>query len=862
MILNVVYDTSVNSAPSAFITAVNLAVNYLQTTFLDPVTVTIDVGYGEVKGSPLGANALGESITWLSNFTSQQSQNALAADAKSADDTKVVASLPATDPTGGLYWVANAEAKALGLQIVQQPQDGWVGFSNTLPFDYDPSNGITPNQYDFFGTFLHEVTEVMGRQALLGATLGGSPNSYDLMDLLRFSAPGVRDFVGTHAAYFSPDNGQTNLGNFNTDPGGDFGDLAASVGNDSFLAFSNSGVVNTVSNNDVRIMDSLGWDISAAPPLPNFTVTAATFNGTSLSFTINNTGTADAAASTTGIYLSSDAVITTGDTLLTTAATPAIAQGTSAMENAALVLPDTLPQGTYYIGAYADYNTQIAESSETDNASSALRVMLGNTGANTIAGTGSNDTIFGFGGDDSLTGGAGKDLLIGGTGNDTYSVDSTGDVVVENPGEGIDTIRSSVTFTLAANIENLTLIGTSNLNGTGNALANIITGNTGSNVITGLGGADTLDGGGGLDTLSYAGSPAAVNVSLATGLASGGDAQGDVFQNFEKLTGSSFNDTLEGDANANTLNGGAGYDTLTYAHASAGVTVNLGLTTAQDTSGAGIDTISNFENLTGSSFVDTLIGSSGNNSIFGGGGNDSLDGGTGTGKDTLDGGTGADTMAGGDNNDLYLVDDPNDVIIETATGGVDAVNATAASYVLPTNVENLTFVGAGEFAGTGNELANTITGGGGNDTIGGGLNNDKLLGGAGDDQLLGGDGNDSLTGGVGADSLTGGMGADRFIYTAVGDFAAGAVHDTILDFSHTDLDRIDLSAIDANTAASGNQGFTFIGTAPFHNVAGELHYVVTGGGITVSGDVNGDGVADFNLDVAGVASITSGDFYL
>jgi len=863
MILNVTFESSVGSAPPEFTTAVDSAVNYLQTTFLDNVTVNIQVGFGTVNGGPLGPGALGQSLTYLANYTYQDIKAAFANDAKSPDDASVVASLPSTDPTGGTYWVSTAEAKALNLPPATVPADGYVGFSKTAAFDYDPSDGIAPGHYDFFGTFLHEVTEIMGRQLLVGQTLGGVPHSYEAMDLLRFSAPGVRSFVGQQAAYFSPDNGQTNLGDFNTVAGGDYGDWASSVGPDSFLAFSNSGVTNAVSDDDVRVMDAIGWDLEQiVVTFPNLTATNLVLSLSGLSFTVNNTGSQNAEPSTTGVYLSTDTSITPADMLLATVATPALEQGASDAETASPVLPDTLAQGTYYVGVYTDYNDQIGESSETDNASNAVRVILGNTGNNTLNGTSAADTMFGFGGDDSLNGAAGKDLLVGGAGNDTYSVDSNADVIVENPGEGMDTVRSSVTFTLAAAVENLTLINSSNINGTGNALGNVITGNGGNNAITGLGGGDTLDGGGGLDTLSYAGSSAGVNVSLATGTAGGGDAQGDVFVNFERLTGSSFSDTLEGDGNANTLAGGSGTDMLSYAHASAGVTVNLSITTAQNTGGAGIDIVSQFENLTGSNFADVLTGTTGNNSLSGGGDNDSLDGGGGTGKDTLDGGAGADTMAGGDNSDLYVVDDSNDTIIETATGGIDTVNTTLASYVLGSNLENLTFVGAGGFAGTGNDLANTITGGTDNDTLDGGLNNDRLFGGAGDDQLLGGDANDSLTGGTGADTLTGGLGADRFIFTAIGDFAAGPALDAVLDFSHAETDKLDLSAIDAKTTASGNQAFTFIGTQAFHNVAGELHYVIGGSGITVSGDVNGDGVADFSLDVSGVASIVGVDFVL
>src|SRR5262249_47303014 len=162
-------------------------------------------------------------------------------------------------------------------------------------------------------------------------------------------------------------------------------------------------------------------------------------------------------------------------------------------------------------------------------------------------------------------------------------------------------------------VENLTLTGTGNNKATGNALGNVITGNSGANVLAGLGGADTLNGGGGLDTATYAASPSGGTISLATGTASGGDAQGDVLNSIENITGSAFDDTIEGDAGPNVLIGGAGIDTLTYVHASAGVNVSLAITTAQNTGGAGVDTVSQFESLTGTAFADTLTGSSGGN---------------------------------------------------------------------------------------------------------------------------------------------------------------------------------------------------------------------------------------------------------
>ena len=279
--------------------------------------------------------------------------------------------------------------------------------------------------------------------------------------------------------------------------------------------------------------------------------------------------------------------------------------------------------------------------------------------------------LTGLAGNDTLNGGVGADRMLGGTGHDTYVVDNVGDVVEESGGDGTDTVQASISFSLADSlhaigaVENLTLTGLLAINGTGNDLDNVLIGNAGANSLAGLAGADLVDGGrAGIDTASYAVSNAGVSVSLMTGLGSGGDAEGDTLIRIENLTGSAFNDTLEGDSGTNVLAGGAGIDTVTYEHALAGVTVSLALTTAQNTLGAGIDTLSGLENLTGSAFNDTLLGTAGDNVLIGLAGND-----------TLNGGAGADTLLGGTGHDTYVVDNVGDVVDETGGDGIDTVQA-------------------------------------------------------------------------------------------------------------------------------------------------------------------------------------------
>jgi len=347
-----------------------------------------------------------------------------------------------------------------------------------------------------------------------------------------------------------------------------------------------------------------------------------------------------------------------------------------------------------------------------------------------ISGDGTNNVLTGTNDDDTLDGGAGNDALNGSFGNDI-------------------------------------LIG-----GTGN---------------------DTLDGGSGVDTASYASATSAVTVSLTlTSAQNTGGAGTDTLTNFENLigsayadslTGSSQNNVIEGGAGNDTLNGAEGIDTASYASASAAVTVSLTLTTAQNTGGAGTDTLTNFENLIGSQYNDSLTGSSAGNVIEGGLGND-----------TLDGGTGIDTAS-------YA---SASAAVTVSLALASAQNTDGAGADILTNFENLIGSAYADSL-TGSSGDNVIEGGAGNDTLDGGLGNDTLDGGAGvdtasyasatntgvtvslaqqgswqdtgagldtltnfenligsayDDSLTGSSGDNALTGDSGNDTLEGGAGND------------------------------------------------------------------------------------------------------
>jgi Ca2+-binding RTX toxin-like protein len=326
------------------------------------------------------------------------------------------------------------------------------------------------------------------------------------------------------------------------------------------------------------------------------------------------------------------------------------------------------------------------------------------------------------------------------------------------------------------------------------------------------------------------------------------------------VNGAGGNDTLYGDGGDDTLDGGAGADAMSgdigddiYIVAAAGDVTTENAGEGTDTLRSYIDGVlaNNVERLELVGSAANGAGNALNNTLVG----NSLD-------NMLNGGAGNDYMVGGGGNDVFVVAAAGDSTIENAGGGTDTVRSYI-NWTLGANVERLELQGSGNLNGTGNTLNNTLVGNSGNNSLNGGDGNDYMVGGAGNDTLTGGVGNDTLIGGAGSDSLNGGTGNDTFDFDLVSDSPAGpALRDSIVGgFSHG-FDHIDLATIDANTLAGGNQAFSFIGSAAFSGIAGQLRYTNYSGNVIIDADVNGDSTADMQILVAGTNLMTGTDFIL
>ena len=455
--------------------------------------------------------------------------------------------------------------------------------------------------------------------------------------------------------------------------------------------------------------------------------------------------------------------------------------------------------------------------------------LIGGNGASDIYGLLGRDELHGGNGDDRLYGGYGDDVLYGEADNDQLEGEQGDDKLYG--GDGNDTLNG----------------------GTGN---DSLTGGNGDDVLDGGTGKDSMDGGNGSDTYYVDNSGDVVSDSGTTGIdtvniasyisstftytlgagienawlspdARDADLTGNTSNN--TLTGNSFDNQLAGGDGTDTLNGGAGNDTLTGGNGS--------------------------DQLDGGAGVDNLLGGDGSDTLNGGTSNDSLNGGTG--NDELIGGAGNDTINGGVGFDCA------DYSSSTSNLTINLKAGTAKGNDIGT--DSLTAIeeacaGSGNDVITGSDNNNQLEGAAGNDTLNGGTGNDTLNGGTGNDSLVAGNGNDIVFGGAGLDILSGGIGADSFDFNAIAESAIGKSHDIIKDFTHSQADKIDLIGIDANSKVTGDQAFSYLGSKAFDGKAGEIHYI---SGV-LSGDINGDKVADFEIAITlvGTTSLVVGDFVL
>jgi Ca2+-binding RTX toxin-like protein len=407
-------------------------------------------------------------------------------------------------------------------------------------------------------------------------------------------------------------------------------------------------------------------------------------------------------------------------------------------------------------GSGTDILSEIENAELTGGASANLiDASAFNLGSVILRGEAGNDTLKGGTRNDTLIGGDGFDTLIGGDGSDTYIVTDANDTIIENPGGGVDTVESAGSFTLGANLENLTL--TASGIAKGNELNNLITGSNGNDTLdAGVSGFDTLSGGLGNDTYIVTGftdtvienANAGIDLVKSGGsftlganlenltLMGSGTATGNELDN--NIIGSNGNDALDAGVSGNdTLSGGLGNDTYIITGTSDTVIENAGASVDLVKSGGSFTLGANLENLTltGSG---TGTGNSLNNTINGSNSNDTLTGGAG--NDTLNGGLGIDT------------------VIESGSGftltnnkltgnGTDTLSSIEKAIL--TGGSNNDYLDARDFT----LGAVTLNGGAGNDFVIGSTGSDSLYGSNGDDVLSGNAGNDFIDGGAGNDFL-------------------------------------------------------------------------------------------------------------
>lgn len=387
-----------------------------------------------------------------------------------------------------------------------------------------------------------------------------------------------------------------------------------------------------------------------------------------------------------------------------------------------------------------------------------MTTYTGTPDNDSLTGSTGTDILYGLEGNDTLDGGLGTDRLIGGAGDDTYLINGTSDAIVENVGEGEDSVQVSLsaagTYALAANLEQATITNGLNVSLTGNALHNVLQGGAGNNLLNGGAGDDDLHAGGGKDTVD------------------GGTGSDTLF-----LSGNRADYALARPNATDTVFTGNG-ETITVRNVETVQFADQRLTLAE--------TLANVV----SDLGDTLTGTAD--------------------ADMLNGGKGNDTMTGQEGDDTYVVDSMADVIVETADGGNDTVRVALASgtYQLGANVEYATVIGTGAAGVKGNELDNRLFGNQTANRLEGGAGNDLLDGGLGNDQLIGGIGDDTYVVNAAGDIVTEGLDAGHDVvqvqFTAAGTYTLAANIEDAAIF--TDLNGVHLTGNSSNNVLTGAAG--------------------------------------------------------
>lgn len=424
-----------------------------------------------------------------------------------------------------------------------------------------------------------------------------------------------------------------------------------------------------------------------------------------------------------------------------------------------------------------------------------------------------------FGGDDTMTGSAGVDRFYGGAGNDTMTgLGGTNLYIGGIAGQGNDTFVGLATsqggaFDVVSYESATTGVVVDILNGDGTASA-----------------ADTANTSIGTDTLrhmdAFRGSSHDDTITIAANYAG-------KFDGFFQVETGDGDDIVHGN----------GKTALVFYNADAAVFVDLAAGTSRSLSGAqtdtanvGEDTLDGIGQVVGTQFGDSLAGSS-------------------AAREKFEGGKGADIIAGRGGYDIALY--------TGSTAGITvsmSQSVAGSGHVVDGTGSTDTISGIDEIDGS--AFADKFVMGKGKDIVIAGDGNDRIEGRAANDTLYGEAGNDVITGGLGGDILSGGTGRDIFDFNALAESTSKlGFRDFVLDFQHL-VDDIDLSTIDANAHAGGNQAFKFIGTAAFSGAEGELRYQKSSGHTFVMADTNGDGAPDLMIELNKLISLTKSDFIL